>query len=162
MTRGLVILAIVLGACGGEPSQAPREAPAPPAAAPAPSAPASPRFDGLYRTEAQAWAGSTRVHWLRFYANGRVVEAMTGPESRPEEVAAWLDFGHPDARQRGRYELADGHVRIETQSDSSRHLAHGTLERDGIAIEWRDRTNDQRDTRRFRFAPIATWAAAAE
>jgi hypothetical protein len=156
---GLMMVLIALSACGegARETPAPRSEPAAPAAAPA-----SPRVDGVYWTEPREWNGATRIHWMRFYADGRIIEGTTGPEGRPEEVAAWFDWGHADARQRGRYEVADGHVRVETLSPAAHHIGHGTLGRDAITFQWRDRTNDREDTRRFRFAPIAAWAAATE
>jgi hypothetical protein len=115
-------------------------APAPVAPSPPPTATAPPlRFDGVYilRHPDKGYA-----EYLRFWADGRVVEASS--KATAEQVATWLDGSYGT----GRYTIdGDGtHIKFQDVSPSGVVDYEGTITPDGLTLDWASHINNQSGT----------------
>jgi hypothetical protein len=110
-----------------------------------------PRTDGVDLAHDD---GSSAYNYLRFYADGRVVEVTS--TGTPTDVAAWLAYEHPPL-SRGYYHLVGQRLRFTTTSDAGMVDFSGAIQPGGDTIEMalRSRINRYKGRRRYTFVPVA-------
>lgn len=86
------------------------------------------RLNGLYHARHDG-----ADYYLRFYADGRVVDTHTQGTSAPQQIGAWLSI-QGKHRANGRYQVSGRVLRFTTDSPSHSVLYSGRVSDDGLRL----------------------------
>lgn len=105
------------------------------------------RFDGLY------WAQMSSCRsYLRFYADGTVLQASTSGE--PEQIARWFGKAHTDL-PRGTYTFEGMSIEFSTASSDGTVDYEGQVNDEAIELSSHSRINGHKDRTTFSFVQVA-------
>lgn len=114
-------------------------------------------FDGYYQTDCYIEKGDDEgsQDYLRFYANGKIINVGTDCEGTVSELKSWFNI-NAEQVGKGDYELKGRRIFFSTKSKTGIIKYKGRIKRNGhIKLKWKSLINGSRGHDRYKFIPVA-------
>ncbi|MEP7317465.1 MAG: hypothetical protein ABI921_01950 [Panacibacter sp.] len=113
-------------------------------------------FDGYYQTDCYIEKGDDEgsQDYLRFYANGKVINVGTDCEGTISELIDWFNI-NAEQVGKGDYELKGNRILFSTKSKTGIIKYKGRIKKDGrIKLKWKSQINGSRGHDKYKFIPV--------
>ncbi|OON68716.1 hypothetical protein [Hymenobacter sp. CRA2] len=112
-----------------------------------------PKFNGLYQTECYLEKGDDEGNqdYLRFYADGKVIDVVTDCEGSVSELKGWFKAGAEQVGI-GEYKVVNNKIKFSTKSRTAIVDYTGMITKDGfIILKSKSQTTGSKGRGTYRF-----------